>query len=162
MTLAETVLRKLAEWRPAGSGRHVVAVPDAGSGWAVSVTADRCDALGCLVWELDVRRTGLGSSGAAALEARAKRVAQRVTGLLETLKVVEVDAERNEALLRSTEPSPRGDRVAYYEALLQGTGRAVVRRFEAPREPGDRREQVAFALTHEVLAKLAADLAADE
>ncbi len=30
---------------------------DAASGWTVSLAADRCDELGCLVWELNLRRT---------------------------------------------------------------------------------------------------------
>jgi hypothetical protein len=42
--------------------------------------------------------------------------------------------------------------------LLYGTAAATVRRYQASHEAGARREQVAFALTHEALAKLAGDL----
>ena len=77
---------------------------------------------------------------------------------MEDLKLHEVDTGRNEAVLRSEAPSKKGEKLAYYEVILHGVGRAVVRRFNAGKaKPG--REQVAFALTHEVLAHLAEDIA---
>jgi hypothetical protein len=50
--------------------------------------------------------------------------------------------------------------VAYYEVLLAGTTGATIRRFQGSRLGQNRRQQVAFAVTHEVLADLVADLAA--
>jgi len=77
---------------------------------------------------------------------------------MEPLAVHETDATRGEAILRSTSPSAKADALAYYEVSLHTTGRAVVRRFHGSKaKPG--REQVPFALTHEVLAKLAGDVA---
>ncbi|HZT83072.1 MAG TPA: hypothetical protein VFA26_22780, partial [Gemmataceae bacterium] len=73
---------------------------------------------------------------------------------------VEVDAARNEALLRSVEPTRRGDDAFYSELLLRGTRAAELRRYRAAR-PDARREQVAFALTHEALAKVVGDLTAE-
>jgi hypothetical protein len=81
---------------------------------------------------------------------------------LEPLKVVEVDAVKGEALLRSSEPAQRGDKLFYYEVLLKGTHAAQVRRYQALAEGIGRREQVAFALTQEALTKLVGDLAGDE
>ena len=52
----------------------------------------------------------------------------------------------------------RGEAVAYYEVKLSGVSSAVVRRYQAVRGAGGR-AQVAFALTHEVIAKLAGDIA---
>ena len=46
MTLNETLLQKLAKWRP--TGRQTLDVTAADAAWRVSVSADRCDALGCL------------------------------------------------------------------------------------------------------------------
>ncbi len=43
MTLNERLLEKLADWRPARGSRQILAVPDEGSGWAVSLTVDRHD-----------------------------------------------------------------------------------------------------------------------
>jgi hypothetical protein len=159
MTLTETVRRKIAEWRPAGEGRHVFAIPDEGSGWSVAITADRCDDIGCRLWEITLQSsTSAASDAGAALAGWAHRAADRVTGLLEGLKVVEVDPTRNEALLRSDFPAWQGEDVAYYEAILNGVGRATVQRFRGSRQPGQRREQTAFSLTHDALAKLVGDL----
>ncbi|HEV3262814.1 MAG TPA: hypothetical protein VG013_38625 [Gemmataceae bacterium] len=160
MTLNDMVLRKTAEWRvPAGS-RQTLAVPDDGCGWAAAVTADRSDDLGCLVWEIKLRRTA--APAAAELPAWAERVAGRVTGLLEPLKVVEVDVLLNEALLRSDQPTQRGDAVFYYEVRLNGSGEATLRRFHAFHEERKPREQILFSLTHEALAKVVGDVAADQ
>jgi hypothetical protein len=162
MTLAETVLPKLIDWQVPGEGRHVLTVPDAGSGWAAAITVERQESVGCQVWDLTVRRSAATSPNRGAeLQAWADRVAQRVSGLLESLKVVEVDVERNEALLRSAEPTRRGNSVSYYEVLLRGTAEAVARRFQATAHGKARRQQIPFALTHEALAKFAGDLAAE-
>src|SRR5262245_42393566 len=118
MTLENTVLEKLAEWHPP-AGRHTLTVPDKGSGWSVAVTADRSDVLGCLRGELAGRRTA-GAPAGESLRGWAERVAARVIGLLEPLKVHEIDAERNEALLRSATPLQRGEGLFYYEVLLHG------------------------------------------
>jgi hypothetical protein len=133
----------------------VLHVPDEGTGWSVTVTADRCDELGCLVWDLAVKHA---AGPVSDLRGWADAVVGRVAGLVEPLRVVEVDVERSEAQLRSAKVVRRGDQQLYHEALLTGTGAATVRRFQAGRD-GGRREQVAFPLTHEALARVAADLA---
>jgi hypothetical protein len=161
MTLNEILLRKLAEWHPTHAGRHLLAVPDEGSGWSVAIAADRCEALSCLVWELSIRRTAEPSAKQVSLSSWAEGIAARVTGLLEPLKVVEVDPVRNEALLRSDTPTARADKRFYYEVLLRGTTEAILRRYQGSAQAGVRREQVAYALTHEAIAKLAADLTAE-
>ena len=157
MTLVELLLPKLSEWRPAGGGRHTWSESFADAGWAVHVAADKADSLSCLVWELSLTRTGPAPAG-ATLASWSADVARRVGGLLEDLKVYEIDATRDEAVLRSDAPTARGEKLAYYEVKLHGLNRAVVSRYTATKAtPG--REQVAFALTHEVLADLAGDIA---
>ncbi len=182
MTLVEKLLQRLADWRPA-EGRQTLGIADEDMDWAVSLTADRYDSLGCLVWEMTLRRTGnlrvqpgdpspqplspaagergRGEGASEELHAWANNVAQRVTGLLEPLKVVEVDTLRNQALLRSQAPTRRGNDLFYYEVLLTGLQEANVRRYQAAQIDRPRREQIAFALTCESLAKLAGDLFAD-
>ena len=114
------------------------------------------------MWEVTLRSTvASAAADGNALAAWAHRTAERVTGLLESLKVVEVDPIRNEALLRSDLPSWQGDDVAYYEVILNGAGRASVQRFRGSRQPGPRRDQILFSLTREALAKLAGDLVRD-
>lgn len=155
MMLAENLLPRLSEWQPAGAGRH--SLSETAAGWTVHVAAEKADSLSCLVWELALTRDGDAPAG-LTLTSWADGIAARVGGLLEDLRVYEVDATRDEAVLRSESPSARGEKLAYYEVRLDGLTRAVVRRFAASKAtPG--REQVAFALTHEVLARLAGDIA---
>lgn len=158
MTLAETLQPRLSDWRPAGDGRHTLdaALPD--HGWAAHVSADRADTLGCLVWEFALTRTADAPDG-LTLRAWADRTAAKASGLLESLKVLEVDADRQEAILRSTAPAAKGDAVLYYELKLAGLSGATLRRYTASVAGPGPREQTPFAVTHEALAKLAGDIA---
>ncbi|MFO0852290.1 MAG: hypothetical protein U0871_27555 [Gemmataceae bacterium] len=157
MTLAETLQARLADWRPAGAGRHTWQHTFADHGWAVHLTADAADVVGCKVWELTLSRLDDPPAGLTQRQW-ADRIAARVSGLMEPLKVLEVDATRDETVLRSDGPTVRGTDVLYYEVVLSGLSRAVVRRYQGSKAaPG--REQVAFAVTHEPLAKLAGDIA---
>src|SRR5262249_26285735 len=149
MTPNEALLERLSKWKP-GDGRQTLLVPDAGNGWSATLTADRADQLGCLVWELNLRRANPPAADVTeTLRSWSDRVAERVAGLLEPLQVVEVDAPRQVAMLRSEQPAQRGDDLFYYEVLLKGAGEANVRRYQASRQPNQRRRQIAFALTHE-------------
>jgi hypothetical protein len=162
MTLAKTALQKLSNWKHPGDQRRTLVVAEEQSRWNLTVSADRCDELGCLVWELAFQRNaGPAAADAVGLRAWADRVAGRVTGLMETLRVVEVDAPRLEAQLRSQSPLVRDGQEFYYEVLLRAAGTASVRRYQAA-SPGQQRQQVLFPLTHEVLAKLAGDLTAEK
>ena len=156
MTLNEALLEKLAEWR-CDSGRQTLTVPHPESGWTAAVAADCADRVGCRVWELNLSRPA--AAPAADLKGRAERVAARVTGLLEPLRLVEVDAGRDAALLRSAAPQRRGDDLFYYEVELKSGG-AGVRRYQGS-ATGATRQQIAFPLTHDALAKLAGDLTAE-
>ncbi|MFN4261751.1 MAG: hypothetical protein ACK4RK_20920 [Gemmataceae bacterium] len=159
MTLNDLLLEKLANWRPAAKERATLAVTDEKSGCMAALTADRCDDLSCLVWELTIRRPR--TDGTPPLTDRARLLAEHVTGLLEPLKVVEVDAARDEAILRSDEPTYRSDDLFYYELRLKGNEEATLRRFQGA-TPTGRRQQISFALTHEALAKIAQDLTAEK
>jgi hypothetical protein len=158
MTLNEALLEKLASWKPP-PGRASLGVSAEGSPWTATVVADETNPLSSLLWELSLRR---GKPDRAATETELKtwadRVSQRGTGLLENFHVVEVDAVRQQAQLRSEEPSQRGDEVFYYELLLSGTYEVLLRRYKAPRQGAGRREQIASPITHEALAKLVSAL----
>jgi hypothetical protein len=155
MNLDERLLEKLAEWRPE-SGRQtlVVAVPSINA--TVTVTADRSDVVGAQLWEVTLDRPA--SLDAAGLKSWADKTAARVTGLLEPLRVLEIDGERLTALLRSQAPTQRGDNLFYYEMRLQGQGQAQVARYQASAKPDGQRRQINFGLTHETLAKLVSDI----
>jgi len=158
MNLAETLLGKLADWRPAGEGRHSVSIALPEHGWTVGLTADRTDSVGCRLTRLDATRTVPVAEDDLALEAHARRAAGRVTGLLEPLRLVEVDRGRHVALLRSDAPAAKGDAVQYYEVRFNGRNQATVERFKANTTGPAGRESIPFALTHEALAKLVDDL----
>jgi hypothetical protein len=160
MTSADAIHEALASWQPYGSGRHSWTHALSAAGWAVHLEAEKADAVGSVAWELTMTRTG-PAPAALTTRAWAERTAGRVTGLLEPLKVVEVDDAAQEAVLRSTSPSKKGPALGYYEIALSGTCRATVRRYSADRAAGTPRTQVGFALTHEVLAKLVEDVVTD-
>ncbi len=129
------------------------------TGWTIQLTADRVETLGCQIWELTLTATECPWTDAADLQVCAEGIASRVNGLREPLKLIEVDNTRMEAMLRSDKPSKRAEKVGYYEMRLVGSqNQIVLRRFEASPGLSNKREQVGFALTHEVIAKLIADL----
>lgn len=158
MSLAEALLEKLADWRPAGEGRQSAAIALPEHGWTVNLTADRADSVGCRLTQLDAARTEPVADDDAALEAQTRRAAGRVTGLLEPLRLVEIDRGRHVALLRSDAPATKGDSVQYYEVQFAGRNRVTVGRFKASKAGPAGREAIPFSLTHEALAKLVDDL----
>src|SRR5690242_11389575 len=112
MTLPEALLPKLNDWRPAGDGRHSWAEAIPAAGWVVRIAADKADSLSCLLWELTLVRSGDPAAG-LTLGGWATAIAARATGLMELLKVHEVDDLRSEAVLRSVAPAARGDVLSY-------------------------------------------------
>src|SRR5262249_18814467 len=89
---------------------------------------------------------------------QARRIANQVTGLLEPLRLLEIDAGRDLAQLRSQAPAQRGGDLQYYEVLRHGHRDTQVARYQAS-HASSKREQVPFTLTHEALGKLVRDLA---
>lgn len=153
MTLADNLLERLAQWRESGPGPHVLRADLDGAG--VALTAERTDALSAALWEMTVTTKDQSPCTAAELTERAVAVAGRVTGLLEPLKVYEVDAGRSVALLRSATPTKRGPDLFYHELTLTGRHSATLRRFKSG--PA-KRADVPFALTHEATAKVVGDI----
>ena len=160
MTLADTLLEKLSKLSPDASVRRTLSFLDPATSTSVRLEVDRLEALGCELWEVGVTRApgeahGLQSVGLASW---AHRIADRVSGLMEPLKIFEVDDLRGQALLRSEQPAAKSDDLFYYEVLLQKTGAATLRRYHTTRQPA-KREQVRFVLTREALGKIVEDLA---
>ena len=48
----QSLLPKLGEWRPTSSGRTTFNHQDAATGWSVTLTVDKADALSCQLWDL--------------------------------------------------------------------------------------------------------------
>src|SRR4051794_11083564 len=97
----EALLARLGEWRTAGPGPHALSAPLTAGGWSLAATAEAAESVGCRLTELRLTRPAGDPASAAALTQWAVRTAKRVTGLLEPLKLLEVDAGRGEAVLRS-------------------------------------------------------------
>jgi hypothetical protein len=152
MALNETISRQLDEWQPA-EGRSTLNLNEAGS--SIAVTADRNDELGTLAWEVAVKRP----APTGGVKAWAERCAEHVTGLPEPLKVLEIDGKRDEAMLRSSKATRRGDSRYYYEAVLNGKGEGTLRRYQST---GTRRTQVTFPITHEALGRVVEGLVSPE
>ncbi|MFO0891574.1 MAG: hypothetical protein U0790_20825 [Isosphaeraceae bacterium] len=94
-----------------------------------------------------------------ALNAWGRKLADRVTYLLEPLKVLEVDAGGGEVQIRSGAPSPRADQRGFYEVRLRKSGVLRMERFvfdDATRQ----RRRTPCQLTREVLERLADDIVA--
>lgn len=156
MTLAEQLHRRLSDWRPDGPGRQTLTVP--AEAWTATVAADATDTVGCNAWEMTLDRTAPTPDG-LTLTGWADATAKRVTGLLERLTVVEVDAAHDAATLRSDVPTARGETAGFYEVTLNGTTRATLTRWQADKAAAGKRTRVAFPVTHEALAKVAGDIA---
>jgi hypothetical protein len=136
---------------PPGPGTHTVPADTA----RVQLDAAKLDDIAGVYKGVTVTGATLPDGG---VRAWADGVAGRVRGLLEPLKVIEVDTTRDAAVLRSDEPAVSGGVAKYYEVNLDGTGTATVNRYQADRDAGTRREPVGFALTHEVTGRLVDDI----
>jgi hypothetical protein len=150
MILENTLLERLSEWRPGPGQQELHLTAD---GWHVAIKANRSDELGCLLWDLNLQREGTADTDVQTWSANC---ASGLT-VMGPLKVVEVDANRKEAQLRSESPLQRSDKRLYFELMLNGLGVATLQRFQVAENA--KREQLPFALTHEVLAKVVADIA---
>ena len=150
MTLENTLRHQLNN--PESGGFHV-----SHGDWNVTLSADKSDSLSCALRELTLERNAPIQE---ELIAWATRVAQRVTGLIEPLKVVEVDQLLGKALLRSAAPTVKDGKSFYYELLLERRSRTVanLHRYVGDRTGGEKREAVAFVLTHDAIVKLVADV----
>jgi hypothetical protein len=151
MTLENTLRRQLSNPEPGGF--HV-----SSGDWHVTVAAEKSDSLSCALRELTLERNAPIQE---ELPAWAARVAARVTGLIEPLKVVEVDQPLGKALLRSAAPTVKDGKAFYYELLLERTSHtaANLKRFAGDRNGSEKREAVVFVLTHDAIVKLVADIA---
>src|SRR5262249_52418780 len=146
MTLDELLLQKLAEWRP-DKGRHSLNLRDEASGWKVTLAADCSDQVGCRVWELSLRRDKNNND----LRAWANSLRRRPTARHGALIYLGHDPPQAAALQAAPARARRGETLHYYEILLHGRGEVQVRRYQATRDGTKRREQIAFALTHEAV-----------
>jgi hypothetical protein len=150
MTLENTLRQQLNNSEPGGFHFHA-------GGWNVTLAADKNDSLSCALNELCLERN---EPIQEELKAWATRIAERATGLLEPLRLMEVDQPIGKALLRSETPTVRDGKPFYYEMVLVRTDHtsATLHRYVGDRVGGEKREAVPFVLTHDAIVKLVNDV----
>jgi hypothetical protein len=155
MTLDALLLERVADWRP-DSTRCPLVVDDHTSGWRVLLTLQTANSIGVQALAIEFQRLWPLQSS-TPLSEQAEALAQRVTGLLEPLKLLEIDTGSQVAQLRSAKPAATPQGVRYYELLRHADGTTRLHRYQAN---GSRRESVEFTLTLDALAKLTRDVIA--
>lgn len=156
MMLDEILRQKLANWRP-DSANPTLDVIDPPGNWRVTVEPQAVDRIGIDLHRLTVRPITAVPSG--SLREQAERLARQVTGLLEPLRLVEIDEPLAVAQLRSTSPAPHEGGARYYEVERHADGTTHLGRYET--HPGEsKRQSVPFSLTHEALGKIVRDFTA--
>ena len=159
MSPTDALVQSLDSWQPIGPGPHTHTA--AQPGWKTTVTADANDSLATKATEVSIARTGPAPDG-STLRGWAESIAAKPAGLPEKLAIHEIDIDAGVAVLRSAEPTRKGDSVGYYEATLTGTDEAKLRRYTANTADRTPREATPFVLTHESIAKVAETFAGTE
>ena len=150
MTLEKTLRQQLNE--PGKGGFHLHA-----DGWTVTLVSEKGDSLSCALKDLTLDR---GTPVREELRAWAERIATKATGLMEPLRVIEVDLPLGKALLRSESPTVVEGKSHYYELLLTRSDRssANLKRHVGDRSGGEKRAAIPFVLTHDAIVKLVNDI----
>lgn len=116
--------------------------------WKLKVR--KLESLGCRIDSADFSCQSNSDSTSVA-----RRICERVTYLMEPLEILEMDAEVDQALARSTKLTPTDRGNGYFE--VQVTGDSVeFRRYVA--QKGHPREESDFCVTHETLDRLLNDV----
>jgi hypothetical protein len=159
MTLHEQINQSLAGLKGMSSDVPNTVGWSADGGPAVEVDFTAVDSLGCAFRELRISADELKNVPFDILKAWAARLCDKVTYLLEHIGPLEMDADAQTVLARSTPPSKEPDQTAFYEILVKAPGTLSLRRYTRPAQSPDRRA-IDVRITHEVLVKLVHDLVA--
>ena len=141
-------------------GPTQIAVSDA-AGLTLSIDFTSIDSMSCSVSQIELFVPSLQSAAFDALKKWADSLSRRITYLLEQIAPLEYDPSAGQVLIRSNPPDQLADGTQYYEIVLssQSGGNFRLRRYRSTKgQPG--RDPVELTVTHEVLLKLADDLAA--
>ena len=154
--LDEILLRKLAEWRP-DTANPTLSLTDPAGAWSVTLDAEAVETIGSRLRQVSVRP--VTATVTAPLREQADRLAREVTGLLEPLRVIEVDNGPGVAQLRSQAPAQRDGANRYYEVTRHADGTTHLGRYQT-RPAESKRQAIPFSLTHEALGKIVRDFIA--
>lgn len=159
MLLAEQITQSLASLKGLSSAIPKTVGWSVDRGLAVEADFTAVDSLGSAFRELRISAEELRDRPLDALQAWARAICQKVTYLLEHIGPLELDAEAQTVLVRSTPPTREPERTAFYEMLVQAPGVATLRRYNRAPHSIDR-ETVDIQVTHEVFLKLVSDIVA--
>ena len=151
---SENLMEKLSDLKTA-SGPSLIELP----GWTLNLENVQADSLSCRANGLTLRSNRREANlSNTQVKTWANSVAIKVTGLLEPLRVLEVDETDATALLRSDKPSAKANEVTYYEVILKADRTANLQRYRGFTQETKPRVQIPFTVTHEVLAKFVEDV----
>lgn len=151
MILEEKLAKRLSDWNPS-QGRSQLALEE--NGWTIAFTLERRDELSCLLWDVTFTRKQTTDT----LQAWAEQIEKNISAALEPIKILEVDNQRNEAILRSSDLRTLSDASLHYDVFANGTKTATLRRYKTLNAKNAKREQTGFALTTEGFARLIASV----
>lgn len=158
MKTADTLIHQLADGEILKTNQGRLEFVAGASRWTLSCDSESLDSVGGRFRKVRLDRS-LGAPS-QSLDARAAITANRLTGMLESIKLVEVDQQGRIAQLRSSVPAIRGTARHYYELQIQDANAITLERFQFDSAAG-KREAIPFTLTYDALAKLVDDLTND-
>jgi len=131
----------------------------AGGGATVEIDFTAVDSLACAFRELRLVADELKNVPFDTLKTWADDLCKKVTYLLEQIGPLELDAEVQTVLIRSTPPTRQPEQTAFYEILVKAPGMLNLRRYMRAPQNSDR-QPCDIQATHEVLVKLVSDIVA--
>lgn len=159
MLLNQQITQSLAGLKGTNSNAPRTVGWSAGTGPAVEVDFTVVDSLGCAFRELRIMADELNGAPFDRLKSWADNLCRSITYLLENIGPLELDAEAQSVLVRSTPPWRQPGQTSFYELLLKAPGVLTLRRYTRQAHDPDR-QPCDIRVTHEVLVKLVDDLVA--
>lgn len=158
MKTADNILQLIADGDFLKANQGIVDFDTGTSTWTLRCDFESLDNVGGRFRSIRLER----HSGEITqpLDVRASVSANRLTGMLESIKLVEVDHVTRIAQLRSSAPLIRGTVRQYYELKIYDAQTITLERFQFDSVVG-KRESILFTLTYDALAKLVNDLTSD-
>ena len=153
MLLQEQITQSLAGLKGLSSDVPKTVGWAAGGGRTVEIDFTAVDSLGCAFRELRLSADELKNVPFETLKTWADNLCQKVTYLLEQIRPLELDAEVETVLIRSTPPTQQPDQTTFYEILVKAPGMLNLRRYTRTAQHPDR-QPCDVQVTHEVLVKL--------
>lgn len=153
MKLKENIYRQLSQLAGSTVDEPLLSL-DVGVG-QLKCQFTAIDSMSCSFRNLELATNRLAGATLERLKELSDALARRLSYLLEPIGVVESDDEHCVVQMRSNPPQEGEGETSYYELLLRTGGTINLCRYQKIR--GKARQLVPATVTHEVLARLAAD-----